>query len=476
MLSNILMIIIPAVLIMIVTGIVYLSYLKISKGASVDDAEKYIAAQSMIAEYSNQMQYSQTIYDFDAVQSELQKRLLASGIYSKITRDHQIVASNFTKEVDSLSATIDGPNSSMPKPYAVQSGHALLISYSFPKDSYLFKVIAIDPNFRIRSNEWVTRIKVMGSYITITFIISLIIIALTNGVISSNIFKNIIVPLDMLNYGAEQIKNGNLDFEIKYERMDEFGVAIANFDEMRTRLRQSIQTQLNYEEERKELVAGISHDLRTPLTAIKGYVKGLKDNVANTPEKQQRYHDIIYKKTCEMDVLVDRLFLFSKLDTGHLPFYFEKVKSKEYFGELVRQIIEDFEGSGLKLSYSNRCSSNSIVTIDPDQMKRVFTNIVENSLKYKQLESCQVDFMVSRQGNEVVIEICDDGQGVPEEILPKLFTSFYRGDASRNNPTQSSGLGLSIAERIVKAHHGSIIAQNKNGLAITIKLPVVEVG
>lgn len=439
-----------------------------------DEKNKYILAQSIIAEYSNRMQYSQTINDLDKLQSELQKNLLEKGIYSTITRDNQIVASNFTKEVKILSASMGGENSSMPKSFLVVSGKVLLLRYSFQKDSNLFMVTGINPNYITEPFDLETRIKVIDTDITIILVLSLLIIAVTNGVISAKTFKKIIVPLDLLSYGAEQIKNGNLDFELKYESKDEFGAVISNFDEMRVRLRQSIQAQLNYEEDRKELVAGISHDLRTPLTAIKGYVKGLKDGVANTSEKQQRYHDIVYKKACEMDVLVDRLFLFSKLDTGHLPYYFEKINVKEYLDELINHITEDFARSWLKISYHNSCPSNTVLKIDSDQMNRVFSNILENSAKYKPLDSCHVDFVASRQGNEVVLEICDNGQGVPEEILPNLFTSFYRGDASRTNPTKSSGLGLSIAERIVKAHNGTIIAQNKNGLAIIIKLPVVE--
>jgi len=469
------MIIIPAVLIMIVSGLLYMSYIKIyqiPKGPWEDDGRKSIKAQSMIADFSNRMQYSKTSDRIGELQSELQHRLLEDGIYSEITRDKAVVASNLPKDVKTRAIKMGGGNSAMPNSFTVQSGSALLISYTFQKDSNLFVVTAINPNYRIMPIDWETRMTGMRTYIIIIFGLSLMVIAVTNGVISAITSKKITVPLDLLSYGAEQIKNGNLDYKINYDSNDEFGAAITNFDEMRTRLRQSIQTQLKYEEDRKELVAGISHDLRTPLTAIKGYVKGLKDGVANTPEKQQHYRDIIYTKACEMDVLVDTLFLFSKLDTGHLPFYFEKVKLKDYLGEFINLKTEDFAGKGLRIAYHNSCPPDTFVKLDADQMNRVFINILENSAKYKSLDRCHVDFGVSRNGEEVVIEIRDDGPGVPEEILPNLFNSFYRGDASRSNPTESSGLGLSIAERIVKAHKGTISAQNKNGLAIMIKLPV----
>jgi len=469
------MIIVPAVLIMIVSAILYLSYVKIyeiPKGAWDADGRKSIMTQSMIAEFSNRMQYSQTANSLNNLQSELQKKLLDDGLYSVITRNHEIVASNFTEDVQRLAANMGGGNISMPDSFTLQSGSALLIRHSFQKDSYLFTVTALNPNYLAMPIDWETRMTAIRTYITIIFVLSLITIVVTNGVISAKISKRITIPLDLLSYGAEQIKNGNLDYKINYKSQDEFGLVISNFDEMRARLRQSIQTQLKYEEDRKELVAGISHDLRTPLTAIKGYVKGLKDGVANTPEKQQHYRDIIYTKACEMDVLVDTLFLFSKLDTGHLPFYFERINLKVYLDEFIGHITEDFERKGLKIAYRNSCSTDTVVKIDADQMNRVFINILENSAKYKPLDIGTVDFEASSNGEEVVLEIRDDGQGVPEEILPNLFNSFYRGDASRTNPTESSGLGLSIAERIVKAHKGTITAQNKNGLAIIIKLPV----
>lgn len=475
LISNVLMIVVPAILIIIVSGLLYLSYVKIyeiPRGAWDHDGRKSIKGQSMIAEFSNRMQYSQTTNSLDELQSELQNRLLEDGLYSAITRDNEIVASNFTEEVKTLAADLGGENISMPESFTVQSGSALLIRDSFHKDNNLFTITAINPNYMIMPIDWETRMTAMGTYGTIIFVLSLLIIVVTNGVISAKTTKKITVPLDLLSYGAEQIKNGNLDYKIKYDSKDEFGTVISNFDEMRERLRQSIQVQLKYEEDRKELVAGISHDLRTPLTAIKGYVKGLKDGVANTPEKQQRYRDIIYTKACEMDVLVDTLFLFSKLDTGHLPFYFEKVNCQEYLDEFINQKTEDFARKGLEIVYHTSCSPDTVVKLDADQMNRVFINILENSARYKPLDICHVDFEASRNGEEVVLEIRDDGQGVPEEILPNLFNSFYRGDASRTNPTESSGLGLSIAERIVKAHKGTITAQNKNGLAIIIKLPV----
>ncbi|KAF5041595.1 Adaptive-response sensory-kinase SasA [anaerobic digester metagenome] len=473
--SNICMVIVPVILIFIVSGILFLSYFKIygnPNQALEDYEEKSEFAQDIIAEFSNRMQYSKN--NMNELQAELQKILLEAGFYSEITNDNNVITSNYTTDVKTIELELGGGSISNTSSFVIYTKNAYLIRNSFQKESRTISITAINPNYMVKNVNLKEQIAVIKTYVVVMFILSIIIFISTSAIISYKLTKKIIVPLDMLNYGAEQIKNGNLEFNINYDVDDEFGTAISNFDDMRQRLQQSIQSQLKYEEDRKELVAGISHDLRTPLTAIKGYVKGLKDGIANTTEKQQHYHDVIYTKANEMDVLVDKLFLFSKLDTGHLPFYFNKVYCKEYFDSFIKNVREDYESKGLKIVYSNLCSSDIAFKIDIDQMNRVFNNILENSVKYKLSEICNVDFNVIADDDEVIIDISDDGNGVPEEILPNLFKSFYRGDTSRSNPRDSSGLGLSIAERIVKAHNGTIVAQNKNGLDIIIKLPVAK--
>ena len=283
-----------------------------------------------------------------------------------------------------------------------------------------------------------------------------------------------IEPLDLLSYGAGQIEEGNLEFEMNYQGKDEFTKVCADFDKMRIRLNESVQMQLKYEENRKELVVGISHDLRTPLTTIKGYIKGLKDGVANTPEKRERYHDIIYNKACDMDMLVDKLFLFSKLDTGKFPFHFEEVYCNKFLKSFFKSALDEFERKGLNLFYENSCSDNILINIDCEEINRVLMNILENSAKYKLKDYGNVNITVNKQENSIVLKIKDDGPGVLEENLSRLFVSFYREDVARTNPSEGSGLGLSISEHIIKAHGGTITAENMNGLVITITLPIVD--
>lgn len=349
---------------------------------------------------------------------------------------------------------------------------------SLAKNTLMYKnkplnIIAINSNYmplRIDIKEQMTTFMI--GYVSVIVILAIIIITVTNGILSSRIYKNVIEPLELLSYGADQIKNGNLDFDMNYEYDDEFKQVCDDFDEMRMRLKESVQSKLKYEENRKELMAGISHDLRTPLTGIKGYVEGLIDGVANTPEKINKYLYTIHRKACDMDELVDRLFLFSKLDTGKYPFDFDIIYINEYFKKLYEDIKDDLYKRGLDILYINECSGNIKVKIDCKEIRRVIFNILDNSIKYNKRKDKKSRLFISEDNNWIIVEISDNGDGVSEEMLSRLFDSFYRGDVSRTNPSQGSGLGLAIAKSIVEAHNGEIKAVNNNGLTIIIKLPM----
>lgn len=309
------------------------------------------------------------------------------------------------------------------------------------------------------------------STLVIIFLSSIIVVVLINSFLSARVTKSILTPLNLLRSGSKKIKEGDLDFELKYNGKDEFDEVCSDFDEMRRRLKDSVEMQLKYEKDKQELIAGISHDLRTPLTVIKGYVEGLRDGVANTPEKQQKYLDMIYSKACDMDSLVDNLFLFSRMDTDHYPFDFQKTDINRYFEEFFGRARAEFLPKGLEISFE--CGAgNTVVKLDHKEMGRVFTNILENSLKYKTSETGKVKAVLKHENDKVIITIADDGPGIEIDDLSKLFTRFYRGDPSRSSSHEGSGLGLAIAKHVINAHDGSIEARNNSGLEIRITLPV----
>jgi signal transduction histidine kinase len=219
------------------------------------------------------------------------------------------------------------------------------------------------------------------------------------------------------------------------------------------------------------MLAGISHDLRTPLTSIKSYVKGLQDGVAQTPEKQRDYLDIVYRKSDDMENLLNRLFLFSKLETGNMPFNFRPVSIQKYIVTLLDSLESDFGKNAAALTFNGDVPTLK-ARLDTEQMTRAITNILGNSVKHNPGRRVNITVALGERDGRISLRVQDDGVGVSDKQLARLFDSFYRGDESRNNSSEGSGLGLAIAKNIVAAHGGSIFAESHDGLAIVIELPI----
>lgn len=286
---------------------------------------------------------------------------------------------------------------------------------------------------------------------------------MTNGLLTYFVFKSISKPLDKLKEAANQIKDGNLDFKVEVYTKDELGQLAQSFEEMRSRLKELNEIQVQYEENRKELLSNISHDLKTPITSIKGYILGIQEGIADTPEKMQRYVSTIYNKAKDLDQLIDELFLFSKLDLHKIPFHFQKINIYRYIEDFVEELELELENHKIAVEYTNLCTSQLEVHADPQQLKKVFINIVENAVKYMDKERRMIHITLKEISDEVEVQILDNGRGIPKETLPYIFDKFYRGDPSRNRQTGGSGLGLAIAKKMIEEHNGRMWAQSQLG-------------
>lgn len=309
----------------------------------------------------------------------------------------------------------------------------------------------------------------------IVVLLCLLIIAaviITNRFLTKFIVKKIEEPLDILAYGVHQIRDGNVDYRIEYSGNDEFKGICDSFNEMAARLKDSIELTQRNDRSRRELIAGISHDLRTPLTSIKAYASGLIEGVAATPAMQQKYMQTILTKANDIDRMVDKLFLFSKLDLGDYPFYPEKISLKQFISHLLSSCEKDMSDRGMVINAAD-IPEELTAFADPVQLENAVTNILENSLKYKDSETVNVNISCEELPQSVKLIIDDNGPGVPQEAVSKLFDVFYRSDPSRNNPHKGSGLGLAITAKILERFGGSICAENlePKGLRIIMTIP-----
>ena len=328
--------------------------------------------------------------------------------------------------------------------------------------------------FGTHSTHVGTPLKVVLSLSAILLLFAVFVsILLTNRFLTRFVFRRVEGPLDTLAAGAKELGAGHLDYRIAYEGQDEFKSVCDAFDEMALHLKASISQTIQEEESRKELLGGISHDLRSPLTSIQAYVEGLLDGVAQTPEDQRRYLHTIKAKTEDITRLVSQLFLFSQLELEEYPVALRSMALDRWLTDRLEEWQPEYRAKGLELAAQLEPAS---IQADPEQLRRVLTNILDNSTKYKTAPVGNLTLTLTREGGQAVLTLADDGPGVPEDALPKLFDVFYRSDPARQNPAGGSGLGLAIAAKAVAQMGGTITARNgtAGGLTILIAFPEEE--
>ena len=306
-----------------------------------------------------------------------------------------------------------------------------------------------------------TQVRLIAKDVLFTATVILVFTALSIGLW---IYRSIATPLVKLKKATQNIKEGNLDFVLEVEGDDEFSELCRDFEEMRKRLKESAEEKVLMDKENKELISNISHDLKTPITAVKGYVEGIMDGVADTPEKMDRYVKTIYNKTNEMDHLINELTFYSKIDTNRIPYTFSKLNVEDYFSDCAEEVGLELETRGIELVYANYVENGVQVIADGEQIRRVIHNIISNAIKYMDKPKGIIQIRVKDVGDFIQVEIEDNGKGIAAKDLPSIFDRFYRTDVSRNSSKGGSGIGLSIVKKILEDHGGKVWATSRLGI------------
>jgi histidine kinase len=346
-------------------------------------------------------------------------------------------------------------------------------------------------------------------YFALFVALTLTVLLLMAAVFMLFISRLVFTPLRALRESARRIAGGDLDHVVANAGGDEIGTVCRTFEAMRLTLKESIAERLRFEDARKLMVATISHDLRTPITTIKGYVEGVLDGVAADGKTREQYLRTVLSKTSELEKMIDDLLLFSMADLGREAYQFADTDLRRYLADAVAELRADEAADGVEITFAQGGKSGVsgeggesdesgksgegggdkgvegapvTVSLDADHFKRVLTNLVGNSIKYRKRDdsgaAVKIDFRLNAGGRNAVIEVRDNGQGIETADLPKIFDVFYMSDKSRNKNNKSFGLGLAIAKQIVTAHNGKIWARSKPGAgaSVFISLPKKECG
>ena len=300
---------------------------------------------------------------------------------------------------------------------------------------------------------------IVSSFLLLLFTISLLLLWVYHGVSTR---------IDILAKAANNIRKGDLDVEVNLKGHDELAVVGDAFEEMRLQLKADQLEKIRAENNQKQLISNIAHDLKTPLTAIRGYAEGLRDGVANTPEKQDAYLRTIQSKAEEIDRLINELTMYSKLDMNDIPYNYRELSVRDYFLDISEEIGVDMESQGVALEYHNFVPEDTMLVADPEQLGRAIHNVVSNSVKYHGDAPLRIQLRIKDVGDFIQVEIEDNGRGIPSKDLPHIFDRMYRGDASRTSAIRGSGIGLSIVKKIVEDQGGQVWATSEENVGTVL--------
>ncbi|MBN2897676.1 MAG: HAMP domain-containing histidine kinase [Clostridia bacterium] len=280
-------------------------------------------------------------------------------------------------------------------------------------------------------------------------------------------------PLKNMITATEEVMAGNYEYQIPIERKTVLRLLSSALNDMIEELNKGKLYRERMEATRSEFIANLSHDMKTPLTSIKIHAQAIKDGIVNTPEKMDKYIDNILKKSSDMDVMLDELKIFSELSLGTGNYAMDIVNFEYFLMDVVDELKYDVNAKDIELLVESNVT-HPFLKFDPTKIKRLITNITFNSVKYAEKRPLKILFELSELLEEsqhcIQLVISDNGRGVSDDKLEKIFDQHYRVDPARNQTISGSGLGLSIAKSIIEHHGGSIMAQRSalGGLAIVI--------
>ncbi len=389
---------------------------------------------------------------------ELAEKLQGYNCYILIRKDQEIYYTDNQKDANRLFTAL--PQYRGNSAQGAGSGYVLKNSRLIRQMDFSFSDGAQGSFFVV------TQVVFMFSkkFVVAMFFAILAVLCITGAILTSWLKRSLYEPVRALNIAMNNIRDGNFEYRLQTNDKGEIGELYRNYEDMRLRLKETAEEKLEDEKHDRELISNISHDLKTPITSIKGYVEGLLDGVANTPEKQRKYLQTILNKSNDMNNLINELTLYSKIDSNRIPYNFQKINLADYFADCVEEIGMDMEARGIKLNYDNLVSPDTMIIADPEQLKRVINNIISNSVKYMDKSHQTIDIRILDEQDSVRIEIEDNGKGIAARDLPNIFDRFFRTDSSRNSAQGGSGIGLSIVRKIIEDHGGYIWATSREGV------------
>lgn len=291
---------------------------------------------------------------------------------------------------------------------------------------------------------------------------------LVAGIVLTIYFHYLItIPIQKLNNRLQNIKASYNRKSLSFNRKDEIGELYKHVEEMENRIRKSHQEQV-------DMIAAITHDIKTPLTSINGFIELLQLKPDLTEKDKKEYLDLIEKKAKHVTSLMNEFSSYTKNEVILSTIKFESIAVRDFFYNIAVEYEAELTGLDYQFTYENRFGEEDLFSIDQAMIRRVFANIISNSVRYSSVEDLHVKMIGGKVDHLAVFQIMDNGVGVPEKDISKIFQKFFTVDQSRQVQEGGTGLGLASCESIIDRHGGKIEAfhSETGGLGIRFSLPL----
>jgi len=287
--------------------------------------------------------------------------------------------------------------------------------------------------------------------------------------------RSIIKYFEEITFGLREIADGKLTHRIPVKSMDELGVVADNINRMTERLKNSLDEERMAVKAKNDLITGVSHDLRTPLTSIIGFLEYMENDRCRDEVEYRYYTNIVYSKSLSLKKLIDDLFEYTRVTSGDIPLTMERLDVVDFIGQLADELVPALEQAGMTY-HIEAPPEHPYIHADPDELVRAFENLFTNAIRYAK-DGKKLDILIEEGEGEIIITFRNYGPVIPPEDVPLLFERFHRVDKSRSKATGGSGLGLSITKTIVELHGGTItVVSNKRQTEFITRFPKGETG
>lgn len=286
-------------------------------------------------------------------------------------------------------------------------------------------------------------------------------ILLFTYIFARNIGKKLNRPLQALIEATRRLRQRDLDFSIDYHGTNEIGKVLDAFEDMRKDLKESLKAQWALEDERREMLAAIAHDVRTPITIIQGHAEVLLENPSQSPERLERYLQAIARNTRRVARLMDDFRTVTDIDSPEFSLHPIQTDAAEYIHAKYNEFVVMMRDHGIRfaLDCKDTRRNQGTVFLDTDRISQVVDNLMANAIRFTPAGG-KVCWHVLIEEKRLQVAIEDTGQGLPKGESTQVFHKFYQGDQSRSGEHGHSGLGLYIVKALVEKHGGAVSVQN----------------